>query len=687
MKNRKGQTMNKIVSPNFCFCGSVFTSKVIILLLAGVVILLGEIKISCAQPLLALSLDEIKAEGWLKNQMLRDITSGYISAYDKMQPTMQQNVFGPLKSKNYSIDKDGNWEARRETWWPGEHEGYFADLVIRNAFLTGHKPWMEKAKQMVDYVVKHQEPSGYIGIYDEECRLDNLLNENGELWTQSRILGALLAYYEFTQEQKYFDAVKKAVDYTISRYTSSGKSYFQQPRPNGGGLTHGLMYCETLEWLYKLTKDRKYLDFALWLYDDYSKAEPKLKNIDNQLDHLLNRDRLFMEHSVHVIEHFRVPFWLASETGSPTLLKAVDNIFHKLSLSQAPTGTIVIDPVIHESVAGNYGSPYLPYEYCSITETVISSASALQKFNKSELADLIENVTFNAGQAARLPDGTAISYATTDNRRDALEKDGFRYQIAACHKVACCNLNAAKLIPYYVSNMWMKSRDERSIYAMLYGASEVNTKMNGVQVKIKESTDYPFENRIVFTIFPENPTEFSLCLRNPGWSENPMIKAGNATVTKEGNYYKISGTWSKNDRIEIEFDAPIEIKRFINNELYLKKGVLVYAMKMDEKRIPTRTFDQGYANFDVIPAEDTQADLIYNKLRIPNNSDINFRKKPHMFVYEQNPKANNQYPFDIPYGFIKGKFLNGSTQEEMSLIPIGSTILRKVTFKETRKEY
>ena len=52
-----------------------------------------------------LSLGEIKAGGWMKNQIERDITSGYISVYDQIQPSLSKNTFGPVKSKNYSISK------------------------------------------------------------------------------------------------------------------------------------------------------------------------------------------------------------------------------------------------------------------------------------------------------------------------------------------------------------------------------------------------------------------------------------------------------------------------------------------------------------------------------------------------------------------------------------------------------
>jgi len=126
----------------------------------------------------------------------------------------------------------------------GNNEGFFADLVTRNAFLTNYQPWIKKSGQLIDNVLKAQDTSGYIGIYDEECRLDNILNENGELWTQSRMINAILAYYEFTGNAKYLKAAKRAVDYTIERYEKAGKPNFQQPKPNGGGLTHGLTFVK-----------------------------------------------------------------------------------------------------------------------------------------------------------------------------------------------------------------------------------------------------------------------------------------------------------------------------------------------------------------------------------------------------------------------------------------------------------
>lgn len=638
-----------------------------------------------AQSLQTLPLREVGARGWIRSQMLRDITSGYISVYDRLQPTMQGNVFGPVKAKNYSIDKKGNWVTRRETWWPGEHEGYFADLVVRNAFLTGYEPWIGRAREILDYIVRTQEPSGYIGIYDEECRLDNLLNENGELWTQSRMLGALLAMYEYSGDRTYFDAAKRAADYTIGRYVSSGKSYFRQPAPNGGGLTHGLMFCETLEWLHRLTGERKYLDFARWLYDDYSGAEAKLRNVDCQLGNLLDREKRFAEHSVHVCEHMRVVFWLAQATGDEQLKRAAENILHKYRLSAGPTGIIVMDPLIHESVAENFGSGYLPYEYCSITESVISFASAFRKFNDASLGDRIENIAFNAGQGARLPDGRAISYATIDNRLQAVAADGFRNQVAACHSVACCNLNAAKLMPYYTANMWMKSADSKTLYAALLGPSAVDTQVNGVRVKVEERTMYPFENTLSFVVTPEKTAVFTFAVREPGWSAKSDVEVSGAGITRKDGYIFIRKQWSAGDTVHVKFEAPVRIERFRDNENFVRRGALVYALRIADRRIATKIFElDSLANYDVTPAHDESREL-FAETMIEGNPVLIQARNPDYFRYETNPAANAEYPFDVPYGFIRGRLVGADHKTfPATFVPIGSTLLRKVTFREDK---
>ena len=671
-----------------------------------------------------LPLGDIKPVGWMKNQLTRDITTGYISAYDRIQPSLGRNFFGPVKQREYVIDARGQKQTRPAGWWPGEHEGYFAEAVVRSAFLTGHEPWQAKARKIIDNVIAHQDVDGYIGVYDRECRVDRHRFSDGDLWTQSRMQVAILAFYECTGERKYLDAVCKAADYNLSRLSDPGKNYF------GQGLSLGLMYVDVLEWLHRLTRDERYVKFAFKLYDDYNRAPEVMRHSDVRLVRLLDREERFLGHSVHVVDKLRVMFWLASRSDDPRYREAVDNIFHKLGQSLTPSGAIVTDLKIHESVAGNFGSPVLPYEFCSTTELLASYASGFQKFGMAHLGDAAENLAFNAGQGARFPDGKAIAYCAKDNRtsatfNDAPKGEGFRYQYAACHSVACCNLEAAKLMPYYVSNSWMKTADGGTLVAFLYGPTEVDTKINGVRVRLTETTLYPFENQVTLRLEPAAPTKFDLLLRNPAWSRNTRVTAAGATISRERGFIRVTKNWAKGDVITITFDDRIEVEHSQNNELHVKKGALIYALPLAGRLQATKEFETGtLANYDVTLAEEGDRTK-YDDYRIvmtgkkdatlstvegnfsdagtlvrviePGSQLFFLKEYVHtgnhemkgtldaaMFTYRRNPEASAEYPFDRPFGHIVGRFGFRGQIVEDTLVPMGSTLLRRVSFPAER---
>ena len=66
-------------------------------------------------------------------------------------------------------------------------------------------------------ILETQDADGYLGIYDQElrCRFES---ESGELWAKTTLLRGLLAYYEFTSDQKVWNAIVKAVDYVMTNY-------------------------------------------------------------------------------------------------------------------------------------------------------------------------------------------------------------------------------------------------------------------------------------------------------------------------------------------------------------------------------------------------------------------------------------------------------------------------------------
>jgi len=634
----------------------------IILICVGVVF---QLSLLIAQtPMKALTFGEIKPQGWIYNQMLRDISSGNSSYLELMRP-----LGAPITKSDKGY---------------GEFEGNFADCVIRNAILTGYKPWLDKAKNIADFLLENQDEKGYIGR-KRPNNFKELAENEIELWSQCCFLRAFLAYHEYSKEQKYLNAIISSVDLMIQTFGSPENRYFiGETSMEGGARAHGLMYIDVLEKLYQLTRNKKYVDFAFRLYEDYSIAL-NLKNVDNQKSYLLDPNVPFFHHAPHVAEHARVVYWLATMTNNPEYKVMVKNNLSKFMAALSPSGGLITDEKILESVGGKNGSPDLRYEYCSILESSLSFESAFQKFGQPEIAEVAETIVFNAAQAARLSNGKANAYCSKDNQFEAVgtaDNSTFRFQYAACHRIPCCVFNVNRIMPYYVANMWMKTGDGKALVAAFYGPSVLNTSIAGTQIEISQKTLYPFENEIELHINPEKEKKFDILLRIPSWSADTRIEAGNAKQVKENGYVRLAKKWKKGDSVKIRFTPRIEIRTANNNEFYVRRGALLYALGLENKLVATKEWTgTDFANYDVTLANTDDVN-IFREYKFPKAQNIKAYTDSTVFVYKTNPEASLKFPYDKPYGNIYTNFLYKGKDVKDTLVPIGSVVLRRVTFPD-----
>src|SRR6056297_2073160 len=480
---------------------------------------------------------EIKPKGWIKEQLHRDLTEGYIGQFDKVHPTVTHNLF---VKQNRRIEKQ--FKIVKE-WWSGEHEGYWKDAVVRMAFLTHNEEYIKQATEWIDDIIKNMGEEGYIGIYEDckepTCRF-NHEKGNGELWTTSRILMAMLAYYEYTGDEKVLSAAEQASKLIISEYRD--RNYFSKTS-KGGGVSHGIGFFENLEWLYRITQDQSYLDAAVKLYRDFNQG--KVRDDDLKLSLLLDTTRYFRKHGAHVAEGIFVPHFVTAIDGKSEYKQASEMSVRKLNYHITPGGAMRCD----ECVKGRRGTADERYEYCSIAEMISPLNKMIAFTGDFQLADQVETMTFNAGQGARFPVLKGLSYLTSDNRIKINHNEiGHRESYDASHRAAsCCVLNGGRLMPYYVEGMWMKDVKNEGLVATLYGPCEVKTTVNDVEVNVEEKTNYPFSDKVEFMINPERPTEFPLVLRKPhGCSDIDILKIDGVNIREEHDKIIISKHWEKN---------------------------------------------------------------------------------------------------------------------------------------------
>lgn len=602
----------------------------------------------------------IKPTGWLKVQMQKDM-AGFVGNLDKLVPDLindpiyaEGRLHKHSKAKDLGNLKSGDAEGDDQyKWWNSETQSNWWDGYIRNAFLLDDEQAIEKVKTHVYTMLASQDEDGYLGIYDKELRY-HFESENGELWSKTTLYRGLLAYYEATNDQTVWKALTKAVDNLMANYPINNSQPFFAGDGFTGGVSHGLTITDIFDRLYQLTGDKKYWDYAVFLYLNFSENHASEK--DAQLTNILNTAYNFQSHGVHTYEHLRPLIVAAYASGKPELEKALELYLNKIRQATTLTGGATGDEWIWQQTAS---ATHTGYEYCSLQELMDSYTVLLQKSGKSTLADDIENIFYNAAQGSRHPEHSCIAYLKTDNSFEMLgtkngeveaNRNQTRYKYSPAHQdvAVCCNPNAGKITPYFVQSAWMKE-GENTIVATLLCPNILEATIKGTPLRIEEQTDYPYQNRFVFNIKLDKPTSFILKIRKPSWVKSIQTKTA---YRLENDYIVIEKLFSTNENITIQYAADVEVKEDLNKEHYFAYGALFYAKPITATEQKAKEYAKGFQDMMYMPTDSTR----------------------YKFVMAHQARFKN--------GKIKLRLQNQSNNriEKLELIPFGRTILRQVSF-------
>ena len=632
-----------------------------------------------------LSVNDIKPEGWIKAIMVEDISSGFISNLDLLAPKlMSDDAFNSARRKNTEdIPSVGNqeltgadWEISMQ-WWAGETLGNWWDGYLRNAYMTDNKIAINKINGIVAYILSGQDEDGYLGIYSKEMRYKHK-GSNGELWSQTVLFRMLLGYYEFTGDTLVLDAVDKAMSVTMDSY-NKGKTNPVDVPIDYGGVTHGLMMTDVCETLYRITKDKKYNDYAVYLYRDFSEHSVNRSLNDARYELLMEKDSLFQSHSAHTYEHLRSVLLAKQITGYPELDEAFSSAMNKLSNCILPSGAGFGNEWLNKQKSDPNTTAA---EYCGMLELRNFYTSALQKTGDIQFADNAEKMTYNAMHSSRNSNGKGLVYCKTDNcyvlnnraPQTHFEEFDFRYKYSPTHADAavCCNPSYGRNFPYFVSNMFMKADD--GIVAVLYGPSTLSTNYKGVDIKIEEQTKYPFSDEVIFVFTADAEVEFNFYVRKPNWTKELNIEVSDAKITQEEGYYIIHKKWKTGDTVKLNFRNEIFSVAANNGETAVQRGAIVYALEIPHREEIIKKYDiEGFTDYMVFATDETYKNM-YLKASESNNL--------YGFTYVSDKNIFNSNPWHQGETHLKGKLYNqeSNTLMDVKLIPMGSTTLRRITF-------
>lgn len=630
----------------------------------------------------------IYPKGWMEEFLQRD-KAGITGNLDRLCPDASSDIFGENRTTDHIKDY---WSS----WWPGETEGNWTEAYVRLAIALKDEVMMKRAREMVYHLIRYQGEDGYIGIYVVDNRYSNG-RRSGDLWTQSRVMNAMLVYYEYTKDPVVLTALERMADLSVTQYgpTAGGRSFYQVPDEEGS-KGHGLMFIESLLKLYRYRKKKEYLDFCEFLYQDYSTYPPEFPGGDIRDVNLINPKIPFISHGPHTCEQMRVLIQLYEATGKEIYLMLFQAAEEKLKKNMLLSGSCKSDEQIgvylsevpeEERNGGNFGvCTVLPgngFEYCSTTELMFTFLSALRITGDLHYADMEEWMIHNAAMAARQHDGKAIQYLCADNLYEASRAIGERWDYSPTHTDAavCCAPNSCKVMPAHVSALWMEMKE--GLTAVLYGPCILETQIGETKVRIEEDTAYPFEHTVRFRMKLSETATFPLRLRIPGWASGASVEirtsagerffqAADKIQQKKEQSITLCRKWQDGEEVILSFEAEIQMKPANDKSVALSYGPLLYAKKIETEAETYFSYEvEGFYDINYYPAQNEKWDytIKINPRDLEENAEV-CHEEIKGYPWEQPPVSLKVRLLDNRFG-ISGLY---------SFVPIGCTILRRTTF-------
>ena len=618
--------------------------------------------------------DEVRADGWLGAEAAEDLKEGLPGRLDEINQDVCHQTFA---------HPEAVFKAGQPSWWPGDSEGYWHEGLVHLAFLAGDKAAIRRVTDYVEAILKSQASNGgYIGIYAPAARLlpvdDPRYGETGgEVNTQAHGLLTLLAFYEHTGRADVLSAVERAARLTMRKYEQGVFGTAGARTPKTGGNSHAVTFADPLIQLYRLTGDEAYLKFVARMYEDYNQHPPRDHDLTRKA--LNDPAALFVGHGAHTAESFHL-VQAAALLGDADTKKLPALATARLLRHLTPGGALVSG----EMIDGHPGNGSHLYEHCTQAELVKSFVFLTEYTGDPAMADRAARLFFNGIQGARLHPLKALQYLSRDDRMDIptdpvkeasnIRNEGSHFQMSSIIRPTCCSASAGRALPYYLASTWMKSPDGQALAAMNFAPCAIATKVAGVQVRIREETEYPFADQVVLTLNPERPVAFDLALREPLEGEIKVVAGGGAQATRRAGLLVLNKKWQAGDRIDLTLALPVVCERTQEGKAqYYRRGSLVFGLpfKSEVKAVAENPRWEdgkpgGLYEYDISVAD---------KSAWGSRIDAKARFEPVALAGDRN------HPWENPTLGLKGTMLDEEGKSvPVTLVPEGASISRRVTF-------
>jgi uncharacterized protein len=416
-----------------------------------------------------------------------------------------------------------------------------------------------------------------------------------EMYNMGHLMLAGCMHHRATGKTTLLSVARKAADYLDVAFAC----------PTPAMARHGIcpVHLTGLVELARTTSDSRYVELASRLLDMRDLVEGG--DDDNQDRIPLRRQREAVGHAVRATYLYTGAADVFTETGDGTLLEALMPIWEDLvgrklyitggcgALHDGASPDGAIDQKTITRVHQAFGRPYqLPHstahnETCAAIGNLLWNARLHQIDPQARYGDVIEQALFNSVLAGMSLDGTRFFYTNTLRQLEEMPVPqrwpSERQAHISCY---CCPPNVLRVLAQASGLAY--AQDERGVFVTLYGGSELATTLEGgVDLGIRQETDYPWDGRVRLRVETSAPAEFVLRLRIPAWARGARVGVnGEPRMAAEpGTYHAIDRAWRAGDVVELELPMAarlIEAHPLVEearNHVAIQRGPIVYCLE------------------------------------------------------------------------------------------------------------
>lgn len=405
-----------------------------------------------------------------------------------------------------------------------------------------------------------------------------------EFYNLGHMVEGAVAHYQATGKRQFLDIAIKYADCVEKAIGDKPGQLVLVP----GHQIAEMALCK----LYLVTGQKKYLDLAKFFLD--KRGHTARKDAYSQAHKPVLEQGEAVGHAVRAAYMYSGMADVAALTGDTGYVHAIGRIWDNVVTKKLYITGGIGATSNGEAFGGNYELPNMSAycETCAAIGNVYWNYRLFLLHGESKYYDVLERTLYNGLISGVSLDGGGFFYP------NPLESAG-QHERKPWFGCACCPSNISRFIPSLPGYVY--AVHGKDVYVNLFMGNTSDLKVEGKNLKLTQSTEYPWNGDIRLDVTPKGKQEFTLKIRVPGWVQGEVVPSNLYTFSDsrqlgysikvngermesrlEKGYFSISRQWKKGDVVEVHFDMePRTVKAHPNVEadrgrVAVERGPVVY---------------------------------------------------------------------------------------------------------------